>query len=174
MKLSLTEVFNDGTSATLDSENACDFENDVYGHKSAKVHVRESMRPTLWSSPARYFAGEPYADNLWCFEFPRQVGHDIDSVSSSDTYSSHSKPPRIGGMTVRPNHQAAGESIVLENDLVNDARARFPEANIVFCAGSGQEVIHFFVDVDCALQVLNTTGLGLDKVIAVYSGWRGH
>jgi hypothetical protein len=75
----LTEILKDCTSSTLDCENAGDLEDDVYEQKSVKVPHRESEH-TLGSAPAGHFAGEPYADNLRCLEFPRQIGHHVHGV----------------------------------------------------------------------------------------------
>lgn len=52
-----------------------------------------------------------------------------------------------------------------------------PEANVVFGAGRGQEIVNLLVDVHSPGQILFTANLSLDQVIAVHSrrrGDRGH
>ena len=66
------------------------------------------------------------------------------------------------------------ESVVLEDDLVNDTAAGFPEADAVFGSGRGQEVVHLLVDVLGPGQVLVALNLGLDQVVAVDGGWHRH
>jgi hypothetical protein len=56
---------------------------------------------------------------------------------------------------------------------MNDSRTRSPEANVVFGACGRQEVVHLFVDVLCSAQILLTSNLGLDQVIAMDGGGRG-
>jgi hypothetical protein len=49
---------------------------------------------------------------------------------------------------VGADKETTGESIVLEEDLVNDTRAGLPETDVVLGAGGGKEVVDLLVDVD--------------------------
>ena len=53
-------------------------------------------------------------------------------------------------MRVGSDEQKAGEGVVLEDDLVDDAGSGVPESNSVLVAGRREEVVHLLV------QVLNT------------------
>ena len=66
--------------------------------------------------------------------------------------------------------QLTREGVILEDDLMDDAAAWFPEPDSVLGAGGGQEVVHLAVDVLGAGQVLVALDLGLDQVVAVDGG----
>lgn len=125
---------------------------------------------TLRSSPPRKLAGKLDTEHLGCLQFPGETSHDIDGISTSNTNGSHTQTTGIGCVRVSTDKQSTGESVVLEDDLVNDTRAGLPETNVVLCARSGQEVIDFPVDVVGASQILRTANLSLDKMVAVHSG----
>jgi len=74
---------------------------------------------------------------------------------------------------VSTNHKTTGERVVLEDDLVNDTRAGLPETEAVLGGRGGEEVVHLLVDVDGALEILDTTDLGLNQVVAVNGGGDG-
>lgn len=76
-------------------------------------------------------------------------------------------------MGVGTDEETTGESIVLENDLVDNTRARAPETKVVLGAGRGQEVVNFLVDADGAGKILLTTNLGLNQVVTVDGGGVG-
>src|ERR1700753_441846 len=90
------------------------------------------LKHTFWSSPSRQLASKPNPNDLWCLQFPWKISHNVDSVSTADTNGSHSKTSGIWCMGISTNHQATRESIILENNLMNDTGARFPEANVIF------------------------------------------
>ena len=54
-------------------------------------------------------------------------------------------------MAVGADHHAAGNRVVLEHNLVNDAAAWTPETDAVFCRNRTQEVVDLFVVVDRAV-----------------------
>ena len=79
------------------------------------------------------------------------------------------------------DHKTTWEGVVLEDDLVDDTRAWFPETDVVLGACGGQKVINFLVDALCPVQILLTTDLSFNQVITVNSrgcgnGWHasGH
>ena len=76
-------------------------------------------------------------------------------------------------MRVGADEESTRESIVLQHDLVNDARAGFPETNVVLCARGGQEVVDLLVDLVGAGQILLTADLGLDEMVTVDGGGSG-
>ena len=117
---------------------------------------------------------EFHTNELWCFQLPGKVGHNIHSVSAADSNSAHPKTASIGGVGVGTDQQATGEGIVLEEDLVDDTRTGFPEANVVLGARGGQKVVDLLVDLNGTCKILSTANLGLNQVVAVDSGGVGH
>ena len=94
----------------------------------------------------------------------------IAIVLTTDTDSCHTKTTSVRSVRVGTDKESTGESVVFENDLVNDTRAGLPETNVVLSARCRQEVVHFLVDVDSASQILLVADLGLNKMVAVDSG----
>ena len=62
------------------------------------------------------------------------------------------------------------ESVVLEDDLMDDAAARLPEPYPVLGTGGGQEVVNLLVDILGPGQILVSFNLSLDQVVAVDRG----
>lgn len=73
-------------------------------------------------------------------------------------------------MGISADQQATGESVVLEQDLVDDTRPGLPEPNVILCAGSRQEIVDLLVNADSTGQVLVAANLGLNQVVAVDGG----
>jgi hypothetical protein len=122
---------------------------------------------TLGSSPARELASKLDTNDLGSLQLPRKTGHDVDGVSTTNTNGGHTKTTGVGGVRVGTNEESTRESVVLKHDLVNDTRAGLPETNVVLCARGGQEVVDLLVDLVGAGQILLTTDLGLDEMVAV-------
>ena len=66
-----------------------------------------------------------------------------------------------------------GESVVLEDDLMDDSGSGLPEADSVLGSGRGEEVVDLLVHVLGPGQILLALDLGLDQVIAVDRGGHG-
>lgn len=156
-KLRLTIVLNNSTSTTLDSEDTSELEDDVLG-----------------GGPAVKSTGELDTDDLGGLKLPGEVGHDIDGIGTTDTNGGHTETGSVGSVGVSADEETTGESVVLEDDLVDDTRAGLPETNVVLGAGGGKEVVDLLVDVDSALEILLTTNLGLNQVVAVDGGGVGN
>lgn len=151
-----TAVFDDSAGSALDGEDASNLENNVLG-----------------SSPAADFTSKIDTNDLGALEFPRDSSHNVDGVSATDTASDHTETTRVGGMRVGADHEASRESVVFENDLMNDTRAGFPEAEAVFGGGGGKEVVDLLVDSVGASEILDTADLSLDEMVAVDGGGDG-
>ena len=151
-----TVVLDDGTGSTLDGQDTCDLENDVLGR-----------------GPAVHLSVEVDTNDLGGLELPRDVGHDIDSVGSSNTTGDHTETSGVGGVRVGSDHHETWEGVVLEDDLVDDTGSWLPETDTVFGTGSGKEVVNLLVDVDGSSKILDTSNLSLDQVITVDRGWDG-
>ena len=129
---------------------------------------------TLGSSPAGELASKLNTNDLGGLQFPGETSHDIDSVGTTNTNGGHTETTGVGSVRVGTDEESTRESVVLKHDLVNDTRAGLPETNVVLCARGGQEVVDLLVDLVGALQILLTTNLGLDKMVAVNGGRRGN
>jgi hypothetical protein len=145
-----TVVLDDGTGSTLDSKDTGDLEDDVLG-----------------GSPSAHLSVEVDTNDLGGLQLPRNTGHDVDSVGSSDTTGDHTETSSVRSVRVGSDHHETRESVVLEDDLVDDTGSRLPETNTVLGTGSGKEVVDLLVDVDSSGKILDTSNLGLDQVITV-------
>ncbi|KAI6755925.1 hypothetical protein HG531_005031 [Fusarium graminearum] len=150
-------VFDDGTSATLDSEDISNLEDNI-----------------LRSSPAVELAGQLNTNDVRGLQFPVEVGHNIDGISTTDTDSGHTKTTTIDSVRVSTNKKTTGEAVVLEKNLVDDTGTGLPETDIVLGTGSGKEVVNLLVDVNSASKILGTTDLSLNQVVTVDSGGVGN
>lgn len=156
-EVKLTIVLNNRASTTLDSEDTSELEDDVLG-----------------GGPAVKSTCELDTNDLGGLELPGEVGHDIDGIGTTDTNGGHTETGGVGGVGVSADEETTGESVVLEEDLVDDTRAGLPETDVVLGAGGGKEVVDLLVDVDSALEILLTTNLGLNQVVAVDGGGIGN
>ena len=146
-------VLDDGTGTTLDGELTSNLEDNVLGR-----------------GPAVELALELDTNDLGALKLPGDVSHDVDSVGTTDTASNHAKTTGVGGVRVGTDHQTTGESVVLEDDLVDNTRTGLPEADAVLGSGSGKEVVDLLVDLDGTSKILGTADLSLDKVVTVDGG----
>ena len=144
------EVLDDGAGAALHGEDLGDLEDDV-----------------LRARPAGELAGEVDADELGPADVEREAGHHVDGVGAADPDGHHAEAAGVGGVAVGADHHPAGEGVVLEHDLVDDARARLPEADAVAGRHRPEELVDLAVDVEGELEVEVGAGLGQDQVVAV-------
>eukprot|EP00955_Chlamydomonas_euryale_P072936 361570-Chlamydomonas_euryale.AAC.6 len=113
------KVLDNGAGATLDGEDASDLEDDVLGGR-----------------PLGQLAGELDTNNLGRLELPRQAGHHVNSIRTTHTHGAHAQAACIGRVAISANHHEAWCGIVLQHDLVDDARARLPEAHAILGASA--------------------------------------
>lgn len=90
-----------------------------------------SDKLTLGRRPATNLASEVDLDDLGALQFPRNIGHDVHGIGTADTAGNHAETASVGGMRVRADHKTTGESVVFEDDLVDDTRSWPPEAKAV-------------------------------------------
>ena len=74
-----------------------------------------------------------------------------------------SQAAAVGGVGIGSDHEESGEAVVLEDDLMNDATARFPEAESELLRGRGEEFVDFAVDVVGTRQISRTAITGLQR-----------
>ncbi len=117
--------------------------------------------------PAREVAGEMDADQLGMEHFPRQPRHHLAAVRAADADREHAEAAAVGRVRVGADHEPAGEGVVLQHDLVDDAGARPPEADAELARGGAEEVVDLPVFLDGAREVVGGAGLGADQMVAV-------
>jgi hypothetical protein len=101
----------------------------------------------------------------------------LNAQTGQPTDGSHAETTGVGSVRVSSDKKTTGESVVLEEDLVDDTRAGLPETDVVLGARAGQEIVDLLVDADGALEILLAADLGLNQVVAVHGsgvGDRGH
>jgi len=160
-----TVVFDDAVGTTADGELASNPEDDI-----------------LWRNPRVQLASDVNTDDLGSLKLERKASHNIDSISTTDTDSDHAHTTSVGGVTVSADHHTTRESVVLEDELVDDTRARAPVAHAVLGGGTTKEVVNLLVGLTGGLKIsLPTLIKSSDKVVSVDGGWdsnmrdtRGH
>jgi hypothetical protein len=115
--------------------------------KGADSGFTGSGERTLGRSPAAKTAGKLNTNDLGCLKLPGETSHDIDSISSTNTNGGHTKTTSVGSVRVGTDHKTTGESVVLEDDLVNNTGARLPETDVVLGTRGAEEVVYLLVDV---------------------------
>ena len=151
------EVLDDSAGATFHRQDAGDFEDDVFRRR-----------------PTRKCAGETYADHLGPADVKREAGQYVDRVSTADANGHHAEAASVGGVAVCADHHAAREAVMLEHDLMDDARPGPPEPDAVLGRHAPQKVVHLAVGIDGNAHVDLGTLLGADEVIAMHGGRNGH
>ena len=130
------EVLDDRAGAALDGQHPGHLEDHV-----------------LRRRPSAERAGQPDADHLRPAHVEREAGHHVDGVGAADADRHHAEAAGVRGVAVGADHHPAGEGVVLEHDLVDDAAARAPEADAVLGADRAQEVVDLAVGVDRDAEV---------------------
>ena len=138
-----SKVLHDSTGSTLDREDAGDLHvrSDLYGQRT---NLQDDV---LGRSPSTQFSSELDTNDLGALDFPRNVGHDIDRIGTTHTNGNHTEATGVRSMTIGTDHQTTRESVVFQDNLMDNTTARLPEADSVLCGGSLQELIDFLVDV---------------------------
>jgi hypothetical protein len=125
-----TLVLDNSTGTALDREDSSDLQDNVY-FWSVRGGYDKKSDITLGCCPAANFAREVHTNDLGAFKFPRNVRHNVDRIGTTDTASNHSQTTSVRGVRVSADHKSSGESVIFEDNLVNDTRAGFPEAESV-------------------------------------------
>jgi hypothetical protein len=146
-------ILNNGTGTTLDGEETSDLQDDILG-----------------GGPARHLASEADTNDVGGLQLPGETSHDIDGIGTTDTDGSASETTSVGGVRVSTDDQSTGESVVLQNDLVNDTGTGLPETDVVLGSSGGKEVVDLLVDLVGTSKILVTTNLGLNQVVTVDCG----
>jgi len=110
-------------------------------------------------------AGELDTNVLRGLKLPRKVGHDIDSVGTTNTDGAHAETTSVGSVRISADQKTTREGVVLENDLVNNARARAPETDVVLGASRGKEIVDLLVDLVRARKILFAAVATSDQMI---------
>ena len=113
-------------------------------------------------------------DELRPAHVEREAGHDVDGVGATHADGDHAETAGIRGVAVGADHHAARERVLLEHDLVDDARAGAPEADAVLGGDRLEKVVHLLVALLGGEEVGLRADLGLNEVVAVNGGRHGH
>ena len=151
------EILHDGPGAPLHGEDAGHLQDHVLG-----------------AGPAAHLPGELHADELGELELPGQPAHHVAGVGATHPDGHHTQASGVHGVAVGTDHHGAGEGVLLQHHLVDDAGAGLPEADAVLVAHALQEAEDLVALVQGLLQVLGGTHAGLDQVIAVHGAGHGH
>ena len=147
----LAKVFEDGIGTTLHGEDAQDFENHI-----------------LRSSPSGELACEMHTDEAWHLELPRLTCKHIHGIGTTNTHGYHTETAGVWGMGVSTHHHTSREGIVLKYHLMDDTSTWSPESDVIFLRYRLQKVIYLFISLACLRQVLCSTHVGTNQVIAMY------
>ena len=148
-----TEVLEDLVGAALHGEQRAQIGDDVLGRR-----------------PAADLAGEVDADEHGVQHLPGQAGHGLAAVRAAHADGHHAEAARVRRVAVGADHHPAGERVLLEHDLMDDAAARLPEPDAVLRRHALEEVVDLAVDVERELQVVLRADMRLDQVVAVHGG----
>ncbi len=144
------EVLDDGTGCPPDGQDARDLEDHV-----------------LWRGPARELPGQVDTDQPGGPRVERPSDHDVDGVGPTDADRDGAESTGVRRMAIGPDDHSARDGVLLEDDLVDDARARLPEADSVLPRHGTQEVVDLGVDVERLGHVRRGADVGPDEMVAV-------
>ena len=80
--------------------------------------------------------------------FPRETCHHFNRIRAANADGARPKTATVRRVRVSANHQRAGEGVVFERDLVDDAATGAPESRAELCRCGAQEVIDLAVFVE--------------------------
>jgi hypothetical protein len=86
----------------------------------SKVRVVSSTlaRPTLWCGPSRHLSIKVDTNDLGRLELPRDIGHNIDGIRTSNTTSNHTETTSVRSVRIGTDHHQSWSCVVLKDDLV--------------------------------------------------------
>ena len=187
-------IFGDSSSSTLNGKNTSDLESDIWvEHLAMNREMPNDEEHTLWSSPSANLSSKLDTNVLGAFEFPWNTSHDVNGNGTTNTTSNHTQTTGVRYVRVRSDHQSTRECVIFRDDLMNNARARFPESHIVLQSEMSRvrnghapayrtelplwwkcpKVIYLPINVDSALKIRDTSNLCLNQVVAVNGGGDG-
>ncbi len=128
-----------------------------------KDHVLR-RRPTV------ELAGQVHRDVPRIEHLPWQPGDDLDRVRAAHADRASTETTGIRRVRVGADDQFAGEGVIFQHHLMDDAGARPPEPQAVFGRGRAQEVIDFLVLGERFAQIRGALDPRLDQMVAMDRG----
>ena len=119
--------------------------------EAADSSFEERGERTLGCGPAGKTASKLNTNDLGGLKLPGETSHDIDGISSADTNGGHTETTGVGSVRVGTDHKTTGESVVFEDNLVNDARTGLPELDTILACSTLEEIENFLVGNNGAL-----------------------
>src|SRR6266540_6899373 len=151
-----TKVLDDGVGAARDGQLAGQLEDHVFG-----------------GGPAAHLTRQVHADELRVEHLPGQARHHLDGVSAAHADGARPQASGVRGVRVGADDELAGEGVLLQGDLVDDAGPRSPEADPVLGSGRAEELVDLLVLCQRLAQVGLAGHSGLNQVVTVNAGGHG-
>ena len=99
---------------------------------------------------------------------PWEPGDRLDRVRAADPDGAGAEPAGIGRVRVGANNQFPRKGVLLEHNLMDDARTRSPEAGAVFGCSRTQEIVDLLVLGERLAEILPALVARLDQVVAMH------
>ena len=144
------DIFDDRVGRAGDGQLAGDVEDDVLGRR-----------------PPAHAAGEVNRDVLRVEHLPGQSGDDLDGIGAAHSDGAGAETAGVRRVRVGADDQLAGEGVLFQHHLVDDAGAGPPEAQTVFGRRGTQKVIDLLVLGERLAQIGGALDPRLDQVVAV-------
>ena len=144
-------VLHDRARASLDGKTTSNLEDHI-----------------LRRRPPAERSGEAHTNHLRPTDVPREAGHHVNRVGTADTDGDHAETAGVRRVAIGADHHPAREGVVLQDDLVDDARTRTPEPEAVLGRDGAKEVVDLAVGVDRDTEIDRRPHLGLDQMVAVH------
>jgi hypothetical protein len=144
------DIFDDCVGGAGDGQLPGDIEDDVLGR-----------------GPPAHAGGEVNRNVLRVEYLPRQSGDDLDGVGAAHSDGTGAETAGVRRVRVGADDQLAGEGVLLQHHLVDDAGAGSPKAQTVFRRRGTQKVIDFLVLGEGLAQIRGALDPRLDQVVAM-------
>lgn len=149
----LSEVLNDGASASTDSEVSGETEDNILG-----------------GSPVVELADKLNTEDLGGLELPRSTNQSLNGISTADTDGHSAETTSVGAVGVGTKHHQSRKSVVLEDSLVNNTGTRRPKVHSILARRRLKEVENLLVSLNTSLQIILSTLRTHNQVVTVNAG----
>lgn len=93
------------------------FEETVKIHGRFYTDIQFSISSTFWGRPSRQFSSEFNTDHFWTFQFPRNISHYVDSISTSNTNTDATEATTVDCVTVSTDQQTSRIHVIFKQNL---------------------------------------------------------
>jgi hypothetical protein len=131
-------------------------------------HTGDVQDDVLRGRPSAELARQTHRDAPRIEQIPWEPRDHLDRVRTADTDRARAQASGVRRVRVRTDDQRAGEGVVLEDYLMNDAGAGAPEPRAVLGRGGAKKAVHLPVLGDRGAQVRSRADARLDEMVAVH------